>query len=63
MGNFAGHTKLAMQALYLQLQRQATSLAFNDVSFAEALILLALVGTVWIIRKPPTCKKSDLPSH
>lgn len=62
-GDFAGHTKLAMQAIYLELQRQATSLAFNDVFFLEALILMALVGTVWIIRKPPTSKKSDMPLH
>lgn len=62
-GDFGGHTKLAMQALYLQLQQQATSLAFNDLFFSEALILLALVGTVWIIQKPPTGHKSGAPSH
>ncbi len=63
MGNFAGHTKLAMQALYLQLQQQATSLAFNDAFFVEALILIALIGTVWIIRKPPAGKKPPTLSH
>ncbi len=63
MGAFAGHTLLAKQELYLQLQRQATILAFNDAFFLEAVILLALVGTVWIMRRPPSGKKSGLPSH
>ena len=63
MGAVAGHTKLAMQAIYMELQRQAAILAFDDVFFLEAIILVALVGTVWIIRKPPTGGKSDLPPH
>jgi MFS transporter, DHA2 family, multidrug resistance protein len=63
MGAVAGNAKLALQAIYLQLQHQASSLAFNDVFFIDAVILLALVGTVWIIRKPPTGAKRDLPSH
>jgi MFS transporter, DHA2 family, multidrug resistance protein len=60
MGAFAGHTQLARQAIYLELQRQAAILSFNDVFFFEACILLALVGIVWIIRKPPISKKSRL---
>jgi len=52
-----------MQALYLKLEQQATSLAFNDVFFLEAMILLALVGTVLIIRKPPKGTKTGFPSH
>ncbi len=63
MGAFAGHTKLAMQALYMQLQQQATILAFNDVFFLDACILVALIATVWIIRKPPIGKKSAAMSH
>ncbi|MBI5570109.1 MAG: DHA2 family efflux MFS transporter permease subunit [Desulfomonile tiedjei] len=63
MGAFAGHTKLAMQAIYLQVQQQATSLAFNDVFFLQALVFLALVGTVWIIRKPPRGKKPAMTPH
>lgn len=63
MGAFAGHTKLAMQALYLQLQQQATILAFNEVFLIEACILVALIGLVWIIRKPPVGRKSATVSH
>jgi DHA2 family multidrug resistance protein len=63
MGAFAGHTELARQAMYLQLQQQAAVLAFNDVFFMQALILLALVGILWIIRKPPVGARSNLPSH
>jgi len=54
MGAFAGHAQLAGKAIYLQLQRQAAVLAFNDVFFLQAVILLALVGTLWIMRRPPT---------
>ncbi|MBI5248608.1 MAG: DHA2 family efflux MFS transporter permease subunit [Desulfomonile tiedjei] len=63
MGAFAGHAKLAEQAIYVEMQRQASLLAFNDVFFLEAVIILALVGIVWIIRKPPIGMKSSLPSH
>jgi len=63
MGAFAGHTKLAMQAIYLELQRQAALLSFNDVFFLEAVILISLVGIVWIIRKPPIGGKANSPAH
>ena len=51
-GAGAGQGLLAKQAIYLQVQQQAAVLAFNDVFFLQALILLALLGTLWIIRKP-----------
>jgi len=63
MGAFAGHTQLARQAIYLELQRQAALLSFNDVFFLEAVILIALVGIVWIIRKPPVGGKAKSPTH
>jgi DHA2 family multidrug resistance protein len=63
LGAFAGHTKLAMQALYLQLQQQAGILAFNEIFLIEAWVLVALIATVWIIRKPPVGKKSAAMSH
>jgi DHA2 family multidrug resistance protein len=63
MGAVAGHTQLAQQALYTQMQRQATVLAFNDAFYLEALILLALVSIVWIMRKPPVGAKAAMPSH
>lgn len=61
MGAVAGHTKLALQAIYLELQRQASLLAFNDVFLMEAVILIALAGAVWIMRKPPVGKNHDVP--
>ncbi|AFM24812.1 DHA2 family efflux MFS transporter permease subunit [Desulfomonile tiedjei] len=63
MGAFAGNMKLAQQAIYLEMQRQASLLAFNDVFFLEAVIMIALIGIIWIIRKPPVGGKSGLPSH
>jgi MFS transporter, DHA2 family, multidrug resistance protein len=53
----------ATQALYQELQRQAALLSFNDVFFLDAIILLALVGVVWIIRKPPIGKKVNPAVH
>jgi DHA2 family multidrug resistance protein len=62
-GDFAGHAKLAEQAIYLELQRQASLLAFNDVFFLEAVTIVALIGIIWIIRKPPVGGKAGLPPH
>ncbi len=56
-----GHAALA--AVYQEVQRQAAVLAFNDAFFLQAVILLALVGTVWIIRKPPKKQKSRVVPH
>jgi DHA2 family multidrug resistance protein len=61
MGAFAGHTKLAMQAIYVELRRQAALLSFNDVFFLEAVILVALAGVVWIMRKPPVRRNQPRP--
>jgi DHA2 family multidrug resistance protein len=63
MGAFAGNMKLAEQAIYLEMQRQASLLAFNDVFLLEAVIIIALTGIIWIIRKPPIGGKHGLPLH
>jgi MFS transporter, DHA2 family, multidrug resistance protein len=62
-GALGVHSELAQQAIYLELQRQAAALAFSDVFFLEAVILLALVAFVWIIRRPPIGGKSDFLQH
>lgn len=57
------HLLAAKQAMYAQLQHHAAVLAFNDVFYLEAVILVILVGTVWIIRRPPQGRQSAAPVH
>ena len=63
MGALTAHGHAAAAALYQELHRQATILAFSDAFFIQAVILLTLVGTVWIIRKPPNNQKSKAVAH
>ena len=35
------------------LQREAALLAFNDAFYLETFLLLVMLTTLWIIRKPP----------
>jgi MFS transporter, DHA2 family, multidrug resistance protein len=53
LGNFADQTQTAAGIIYQGLVREATSLAFNDAFFIQALLFLGLLGLLWIIRKPP----------
>jgi len=53
LGDFADQTQLAAAVVYRMLQREAASLAFNDVFLIQALLSLGLLGLLWIIRKPP----------
>ena len=62
-GEFTGNIQAAMQAVYVELQRQATLLAFNDIFYLEALMLVVLIGFVWIIRKPPVGTKANPGGH
>ena len=57
------HGHAAAAAIYHELQRQATILAFSDAFFVQAVILLALTGIVWIIRKPPSNHQSKALPH
>jgi DHA2 family multidrug resistance protein len=53
LGTFADQTQIAGAVIYRGLQREAASLAFNDVFFIQALLFLGLLGLLWMIRKPP----------
>ncbi|MGC8658136.1 MAG: DHA2 family efflux MFS transporter permease subunit [Desulfomonilaceae bacterium] len=53
LGPFSDPSALAQNLMYKMLEKQATTLAFGDAFYFLAVILFALVGTVWIIRKPP----------
>jgi DHA2 family multidrug resistance protein len=53
LGAFADQTQIAGAVIYRALQREAASLAFNDVFLIQALLSLGLISLLWIIRKPP----------
>jgi MFS transporter, DHA2 family, multidrug resistance protein len=53
MGTFADQSQRAGEMIYGALIREATSLAFNDAFFVQALLFLGLLGVIWIIRRPP----------
>jgi DHA2 family multidrug resistance protein len=53
LGEFADHTTLAQELIYRLVKREAAALAFNDAFLAQAVICAALVGVLWIIRRPP----------
>jgi DHA2 family multidrug resistance protein len=61
-GTFADTVEPARGLVYQELQRQATSLAFNDTFFAEAVIFVLLIGVLWVIRKPPVGRAAP-PAH
>ncbi len=63
LGDFADTTELAGGAIYQALQREAASLAYNDAFYVQALLLLAMVGTLWIIKKPPVGKPTGPGAH
>ncbi|MEW6352526.1 MAG: DHA2 family efflux MFS transporter permease subunit [Thermodesulfobacteriota bacterium] len=63
LGDFADTAGLASGAVYQALQREAASLAYNDAFYVQALLMLAMVGTLWIIRKPPVGRPMGSGDH
>jgi MFS transporter, DHA2 family, multidrug resistance protein len=63
LGTFADQTQIAGQVIYRGLQREAASLAFNDVFFIQTLLFLGLLGLLWIIRKPPMGRRIKPVEH
>ena len=63
LGAFADQTQLAGAMVYRSLQREAASLAFNDVFLIQALLSLGLLGLLWIIRKPPMGQRTAPGGH
>jgi hypothetical protein len=49
--------------IYRQLQREAASLAFNDAFFIQTWLFLALLGLLWILRKPPMGPRTSPMGH
>jgi len=52
LGTMADHTVQAKAALYATVQQQAAALAFNDVFYVQAVLFLALIAALAIIKKP-----------
>ena len=63
LGILSDHSHEAEAAIYHQLIRQATSMAFNDAFFLQTLLFLGLIGLLWIIRKPPVGKGKAPSAH
>lgn len=63
MGALPAQANAAAAAIYQELHRQATILAFRDAFYLQAVFLLILVGTVWIIRRPPRHQASKPLPH
>jgi DHA2 family multidrug resistance protein len=63
LGSLGDQTHRAMAVIYGQLQRQAATMAFDDVFHAQMIIFLALIGILWIMRKPPIGKKASPGGH
>ena len=52
-GALIDQTHTASAIIYGQLQRQAASLAFNDVFYTQMLMFLGMLALLFIIRRPP----------
>jgi DHA2 family multidrug resistance protein len=63
LGAFADHSREAGAAIYGEIIREATSLAFNDAFYIQTLLFLGLIGLLWIIRKPPIGKRMAVGAH
>lgn len=53
LGAAVDHTAKAKATIFALAQQQAAALAFNDVFHIQAVLFVALLGALWIIRKPP----------
>lgn len=53
LGEFADTTGLALGVIYRELNRQAAALAYNDAFHVQAVIFVALLGLIWIMKRPP----------
>ena len=56
MGSLADHTEAARLVLYNAMRREAAAMAFNDAFHIQAVMFVALVFVVWIMKKPPIGK-------
>jgi len=63
LGSFSDSSNLALGYIYNSLQKQAAMLAYCDVFYALAVIFVFLTGFLWIIRKPPSGQKFEMPAE
>jgi DHA2 family multidrug resistance protein len=63
LGTFADQSQHAGEMIYGALVREATSLAFNDAFYVQALLFLGLLGVLWIVRRPPTGRRPAPGGH
>jgi DHA2 family multidrug resistance protein len=63
LGSFSDNSNLALGYIYSSLQKQTAMLAYCDVFYALAVIFVFLTGFLWIIRKPPSGQKFEMPAE
>ena len=63
LGALADHSRQAKGLIYQAMQREASALAFNDAFYLQAVLFLALVVCLLILRKPPLRKGDAPPAH
>ena len=63
LGSFSDNSNLALGYIYNSLQKQTAMLAYCDVFYALAVIFVFLTGFLWIIRKPPSGQKFEMPAE
>ena len=61
LGAMANHTLLAKGLIYQQMQAEASALAFNDTFYIQALLFLALLVSLFLMRPPPHGKRGAPP--
>lgn len=61
LGGLVDTAHMAKGSIYLQMQREAAALAFNDTFYIQAVLFVALLVSLLIIRKPPSGKRADPP--
>jgi DHA2 family multidrug resistance protein len=64
LGTLADNARLAKGFLYQQMQLEASALAFNDAFYIQALLFLALLFSLLLLRQPRHGKRpSPPPGH
>jgi DHA2 family multidrug resistance protein len=61
LGELSDNAYLAKGYIYRQMQAEATALAFNDTFYIQAVLFLALLVSLFLIRKPPTGRRPGPP--
>ena len=57
LGAITEHGSMALGIIYRAMRRESAAMAFNDIFLIQCVIFLSLLGTLFILRKPPIGKR------